>query len=143
MKNKEKSNKPVKSKNGRELTLTEGIKKDMLLLVRQGKDMKQISEALNVNYQNILNWRYNHITSDWNNAQMLYQLDQAEAFSDKLMKLEAGKKDTSLLAIQQKEVEFLRKQLLVAKSKYNDTPQVAIQVNLPSPIIDLGKLDSN
>lgn len=134
--------KRVKSKSGRELSLTEGLKKDILDLVRDGKEMKEIATLLNVNYQNILNWKYNHIKAEYQQAEMDYSLAQAEAFSKRLMNETAGKKDTGLKAIQQKEAEFLRKQLLNAKAKYNDAPTIAIQVNLPSPIIDLGKLDS-
>lgn len=137
-----KREKKLISKSGRELSLTEGLKSDILQLVREGKEMKEIAEALQVSYQNILNWKYNHIRSEYQQAEMDYSLYQAEAFSQRLMNETAGKKDNGLKAIQQKEAEFLRKQLLNAKAKYNDAPTIAIQVNLPSPIIDLGKLDS-
>lgn len=133
----------VKSVTGRSLTtLTEARKVEVLKMVREGKTAKEISDALNVTYSVVLDWRNMHIINEWNRADMLYQLDTVEAFSKRLMAESAGKKDTGLKAIQQKEAEFLRKQLVVAKTKYNDTPQIAIQVNLPSPIVDLGKLES-
>lgn len=137
-----KQEKRVKSITGRSLSLTEGTKAEVLKLVREGKTAKEISEILNANYSQVLDWRNLHIANDWNNADMLYQLDLAEQFSKRLMNETAGKKDTGLKAIQQKEAEFLRKQLLNAKSKYNDAPTIAIQVNLPQPIIDLGNIDS-
>lgn len=137
-----KQERKVKSITGRSLSLTEGTKGEVLKLVREGKTAKEISEILDVNYSTVLDWRNLHISNDWNNADMLYQLDLAEAFSKRLMNETAGKKDNGLKAIQQKEAEFLRKQLLNAKSKYNDAPTIAIQVNLPQPIIDLGKIDA-
>ena len=123
-------------------TLTEDLKQNIIAKVIEGKNYKDIAEELQVVYSTVLYWRHNVIKQELINAELEYQLRQAEEFTDKLMKLEAGKKDTSLLAIQQKETEFRRKYQLNAKNKYNDSPTIAIQVNLPSPIIDLGKLDS-
>lgn len=137
-----KQEKKVISKSGRELSLTEGMKSSILKLVKEGKELKEIAETLQISKDTLANWKYDVITQEWNNADMYYQLSLAEQFSKRLMSETAGKKDTGLKAIQQKEAEFLRKQLLNAKAKYNDAPTIAIQVNLPSPIIDLGKLDS-
>ncbi len=136
-----KQDKRVLSKKGNEMLLTEGIRNDILDLVEEGKSMVEISNTLQVSYRNLLNWKRN-IEVEWNNADMKYQLSLAEQFSKRLMNETAGKKDNGLKAIQQKEAEFLRKQLLNAKSKYNDAPTIAIQVNLPQPIIDLGKIDA-
>lgn len=120
----------------------EELTTEILERVRKGMSAQDIAKEVNVEYGKILRWKNNALESLWNRADMLYQLDTVEAFSKRLMAESAGKKDTSLKAIQQKEAEFLRKQLVVAKTKYNDTPQIAIQVNLPSPIVDLGKLES-
>lgn len=136
-----KQEKRVKSLNGRELALTEEVKNDILDLVEKGKEPMEIAEELKINYRNLLNWKRN-IIIEWQKADMNYQLSLAEQFSKRIMNETAGKKDNGLKAIQQKEAEFLRKQLLNAKSKYNDAPTIAIQVNLPQPIIDLGNIDS-
>ena len=120
----------------------EELTTEILERVRKGMNAQDIAKEVNVEYGKILRWKNNALESLWNRADMLYQLDTVEAFSKRLMAESAGKKDTGLKAIQQKEAEFLRKQLVVAKTKYNDTPQIAIQVNLPSPIVDLGKLES-
>lgn len=139
----EKSDKRIRNRETEALTtLTEDLKQNIIAKVIEGKNYKDIANELQVVYSTILYWRHNVIKHELINAELEYQLRQAEEFTDKLMKLEAGKKDTSLLAIQQKETEFRRKYQLNAKNKYNDSPTIAIQVNLPSPIIDLGKLDS-
>lgn len=134
--------KPVKSKSGRDLTLTEGVKSEILKLAREGVNLTDIAKTLDINYFNLQSWRYYQIKDEYQRAELDYQLHQVEEFTNKLMRLDAGKKDSSLLAIQQKEAEFRRKYQVNAKGKYNDTPQIAIQVNLPSPIVDLGKLES-
>lgn len=140
---KQKGDKRIRNKEtGAITTLTEDLKREILALIVEGKNYKDIANDLQVPYSTILYWKYYVVKNEFINAELEYQLRQAEEFTDRLMKLEAGKKDTSLLAIQQKETEFRRKYQLNAKSKYNDAPTIAIQVNLPQPIIDLGKLDS-
>lgn len=145
---KVKSEKPSKEKRlvnketGRTLTLTENIKVSILAGISEGKSYREIADTLQVPFGNIMYWRNNVFKQEAITCELEYQLLQAEAFTDKLMKLDAGKKDSSLLAIQQKESEFRRKYQLNAKSKYNDAPTIAIQVNLPQPIVDLGHLSS-
>lgn len=139
----EKKDKRIRNKEtGRMLTLTEDIKARILTGISEGKSYREIANEISVPFGSILYWRNNVFKREAIESELEYQLLQAEEFANKLMKLEAGKKDTSLLAIQQKETEFRRKYQLNSKSKYNDAPTIAIQVNLPQPIIDLGNIDS-
>jgi len=140
---KQEKDKRIRNKEtGRMLSLTEDIKARILTGISEGKSYRDIANEINVPFGNILYRRNNVFKREAIESELEYQLLQAEEFTDKLMKLDAGKKDTSLLAIQQKETEFRRKYQLNAKSKYNDAPTIAIQVNLPQPIIDLGNIDS-
>lgn len=134
--------KPKVSNNGGELSITQETTENILRDVRAGYLPIDISRKYNVKESTVYSWRNNSLCKEWQRAEMLHQLDQVEQFSKELMSMKTGKKDTALIAIKQKESEFLRKQLLIAKDKYNDAPQIAIQVNLPQPIVDLGHLES-
>ncbi len=134
------------------VTLTKKIKKGLLsddelrhrILdhIANGKTLKEIAELENVSVKSLYGWRNETIPLEWRQAEMNYQLSLAEEFSRSLMTKKASKKDTSLLSVQQREAEYLRDTLLNAKEKYNKAPKIAIQVNLPKPILDLGLIDS-
>lgn len=129
-------------KTGKTMKLTEDIKQRTLGLILEGKNYKEIAEELQVPYSNLLYWKHNGFRKESIEAELEYQLAQAEQFTNDLMKMATGKKDVSLLAIKQRESEFRRRYQVNAKTKYNDTPQVAIQMNFPTPIVDLGKIES-
>lgn len=138
-----KKDKPARSeKTGQEITITEEQLKDIEALLVEGKTYKDIANQLSLSYGTLLWWKFNAFPERFLQAEMRHELLTAQGFSRKLMSENATKKDTSLYAIQQKEAEFLRKHLLNAKNIYNDAPKVAVQINLPSPILDLGKLES-
>ena len=71
-------------------------------------------------------------------------IQRAEKKMRELMTIDMHKEDgtvnTKLVAIQQKEAEFIRSNVIEAQKYYSNKPQVNVQVNLPQPIIDLGNI---
>lgn len=117
--------------------------------VLQGTELREIAIKLKIVERTLYHWKdtdYLQLGSQWNKWETERQLKQAEKFSDKLMSMSTINPDGSinkgLVAIQQKESEFLREKLLIARDKYNSGNVVNVNVALPQPIIDLGKVVS-
>jgi hypothetical protein len=133
--------KRIKAKSGREISLTEPLQERILEHVANGKTAVDIATLESVDYSTLLRWKRLEIGEAWRISEMEYQLTLAEQFSQELMTMKTGRKDGAIMAIKQREAEFLRKQLTIAKKKYNDAPQVAIQVNFPTPIVSIEALE--
>lgn len=121
------------------------IKKEVLA----GTEIREIASKINVSERTIYDWKdkdYMQIGTLWNKWNTERMLKQAETFSDKLMSMSVNNPDGTinkgLVAIQQKESEFLREKLLIARDKYNSGNVVNVNVALPQPIIDLSKVVS-
>lgn len=117
--------------------------------VLKGTEIREIAEKINVAERTIYNWKdkdFMQLGSLWNKWQAERQLKQAEKFSDELLAMNVKNADgtinTRLAAIKQKESEFLREKLLIARDKYNSQQVTNINVVLPQPIIDLGNVVS-
>jgi predicted DNA-binding protein YlxM (UPF0122 family) len=140
---------PKRGKVGQPTLLTDEavlIIKDCVL---DGMNSKEIAEKLGVSENTVYSWRHNNtkgIVDKINTWETQRMLVQAESFSDKLMNMNTlnpdGTVNKGLVAIQQKESEFLREKLLIARDKYNSGNVVNVNVALPQPIIDLGKVVS-
>ena len=119
------------------------IKREVLA----GTEIREIASKISVSERSIYDWKdkdYMQIGTLWNKWNTERMLKQAEKFSDELMAMstinEKGLPDKGLIAIKQKEAEFLREKLLIARDKYNSGNVVNVNVALPQPIIDLGKV---
>lgn len=117
--------------------------------VLAGLELREIAEKLSIAERTLYHWKdtdYLQLGSLWNKWNTERMLKQAESFSDKLMNMNTlnpdGTVNKGLVAIQQKESEFLREKLLIARDKYNSGNVVNVNVALPQPIIDLGKVVS-
>lgn len=117
--------------------------------VLKGKEVGEVAKTLGLNEKTVYDWRANNylgIADKWNAWKTQYNLKQAEEFSERLMNMDVinpdGTINKGLVAIQQKESEFLREKLLIARDKYNSGNVTNINVALPQPIIDLGKVVS-
>lgn len=115
--------------------------------VLDGKNLLEIAEKLGVSENTVYSWKHNNtkgIADKLNMWDTQRMLNDAEKFSKKLMAMstvdENGNINKGLVAIQQKESEFLREKLLIARDKYNSGNVVNVNVALPQPIIDLGKV---
>lgn len=136
-----------KSKPGPETVLTNEVSLKIKENILEGKNLKEIAEIIGIKEGTIYSWRhhnYEGIADKMNTWEAMYQLKEADAFSKKLMSMpttnEDGTINARLVAIQQKETEFLREKLLIARDKYNSGNVVNVNVALPQPIIDLGKV---
>ena len=121
------------------------IKKEVLA----GTEIREIASKIGVSERSIYDWKdkdYLHIGTLWNKWNTERMLINAEKFSNELMAMstlnEKGLVDKGLVAIKQKEAEFLREKLLIARDKYNSGNVVNVNVALPQPIIDLSKVVS-
>lgn len=137
------------SKRGVKTLLNDSLTLQIRAEVLKGKEVGEIAKTLNLNEKTLYDWRTNNyqgITDKWNAWKTQYNLKQAEDFSEKLMNMNTLNPDGSinkgLVAIQQKESEFLREKLLIARDKYNSGNVVNVNVALPQPIIDLSKVVS-
>lgn len=136
-----------KQKPGPESTLTNEVILKIKESVIDGKTLKETAENIGVSESTIYSWKhhnYEGFADKLNTWEAMRQLKEADAFSKKLMSMSTINPDGSinkgLVAIQQKESEFLREKLLIARDKYNSGNVTNINVQLPQPIIDLGKV---
>lgn len=138
-----------KSKPGPETVLNNEVILKIKESVIDGKTLKETAEIIGVKEGTIYSWKhhnYEGFADKLNTWEAMRQLKQADEFSKKLMAMSTINPDGSinkgLVAIQQKESEFLREKLLIARDKYNSGNVVNVNVALPQPIIDLSKVVS-
>ena len=137
------------AKRGTKTLLTDTLILQIRNEVMKGSDVREVAKTLAINEKTLYDWRvnnYQNIQDKWNAWETQRMLKQAETFSDKLMNMSVNNPDGTinkgLIAIQQKESEFLREKLLIARDKYNSGNVVNVNVALPQPIIDLSKVVS-
>ena len=138
-----------KAKMGKPTLLHDEMVAEIKKEVLAGTEIREIASKINVSERTIYDWKdkdYMHIGTLWNKWNTERMLKQAEKFSDNLMAMSTTNPDGTinkgLVAIQQKESEFLREKLLIARDKYNSGNVVNVNVALPQPIIDLSKVVS-
>lgn len=138
-----------KAKIGKPTLLNDAVLAEIKRGVLNGLEVTEIAENVKVSERTIYEWKdkdYMHVGTLWTKWDTERMLNNAEKFSKKLMAMstvdENGKIDARMVAIQQKESEFLREKLLIARDKYNSGHVTNINVALPQPIIDLGKVVS-
>ena len=136
-----------KAKTGPESTLTDDVMSRLRDYVLQGKEVPEMSKLLDIPHNTLYTWKsknYLNLQDKWNTWETQRMLVNAEKFSDELMLMSTlnpdGTVNKGLVAIKQKESEFLREKLLIARDKYNSNQVTNINVVLPQPIIDLGKV---
>lgn len=137
----------AKAKIGQPSKLNDELIASIKSEVLKGTEIQEIALKLSIPERTIYYWKdkdYLQLGTLWNKWNTERMLKQAEKFSDDLMKMstlnEKGLPDKGLIAIKQKEAEFLREKLLIARDKYNSGNVVNVNVALPQPIIDLGKV---
>lgn len=138
-----------KSKTGPESILTNELISKLKENIIEGKTLRETASIVGIPESTLYSWKhdnYQNIADKINTWETQRMLKQAEEFSKRLMSMstvdENGKIDARMVAIQQKESEFLREKLLIARDKYNSGNVVNVNVQLPQPIIDLGKVVS-
>ena len=138
-----------KETRGQPTKLTDEVIASIKSEVLKGTEIQEMSIKLNIPERTIYYWKdkdYLQMGTLWNKWNTERMLKQAETFSDKLMNMSVNNPDGTinkgLIAIQQKESEFLREKLLIARDKYNSGNVVNVNVALPQPIIDLSKVVS-
>ena len=132
-------------------TLTDDMVLQIIDSIKDGLEVPEIAFKIKVIPATLYTWKHRNVkslSSLWREAEKEYMLSQAERLSKRLMAYESetlqkGKKivDKALLAIQQREAEYLRSMLTNAKKDYaSKDVTVNVQVNLPSPILDIGNI---
>lgn len=137
------------AKRGTKTLLTDTLLLQIRNEVLKGSEAREVAKTLAINENTLYDWKsnnYQNIQDKWNAWETQRMLQQAEKFSDRLMSMSTTNPDGTinkgLIAIQQKESEFLREKLLIARDKYNSGNVVNVNVALPQPIIDLSKVVS-
>lgn len=137
------------AKRGTKTLLTDTLLLQIRNEVLKGSETREVAKTLAINENTLYDWKsnnYQNLQDKWNAWETQRMLQQAEKFSDRLMAMSTTNPDGSinkgLVAIQQKESEFLREKLLIARDKYNSGNVVNVNVALPQPIIDLSKVVS-
>lgn len=135
------------AKRGTKTLLTDTLLLQIRNEVLKGSEAREVAKTLAINENTLYDWKsnnYQKLQDKWNAWETQRMLKQAEKFSDNLMAMSTTNPDGTinkgLVAIQQKESEFLREKLLIARDKYNSGNVVNVNVALPQPIIDLSKV---
>ena len=109
---------------------------------KAGESDKQIAVKLGVTDIDYYNVMYNNtraIKDQITLARMERHLDLSEALAGQILTIDArnGKKhiDIGLLAIQQRESQFSREALVIARDRYNKKDAININVIAPVPIL--------
>lgn len=126
-------------KRGRKSTLTEDRKLQIRELVLQGKEYKEIREELSIPESTWKKWKlvnHNQFDSFITQCKADFRLKLAEKVSDQIL-LHEGE-SPKVLAIKQKEAEFIRETL--GKALYSKRPEMIalgndaqIQINYITP----------
>lgn len=121
----------------------------VLTLAEEGLQLRNIAEQIGIPENTLYSWKYRNISNLQERLHLAYlkgDIKRAENKMRELMELEAknsdGQINSRVLAIQQKEAEFIRSNVIEAQKYYSNRPQVNVQVNLPQPIIDLGNISA-
>jgi hypothetical protein len=137
------------AKRGTKTLLTDTLLLQIRNEVLKGSETREVAKTLAINENTLYDWKsnnYQKLQDKWNAWETQRMLKQAEKFSDNLMAMSTTNPDGTinkgLVAIQQKESEFLREKLLIARDKYNSGNVVNVNIALPQPIIDLSKVVS-
>lgn len=138
-----------KGKTGPESILTNELVLKIKENILEGKTLRETAVNVGISENTMYSWKYDNymnIADKINTWETQRMLQQAEKFSDELLAMNTRNADgtinTRLAAIKQKESEFLREKLLIARDKYNSGNVVNVNVALPQPIIDLSKVVS-
>ena len=119
----------------------------ILECAKEGLTVRDIAKRLELTESTLYSWKARNNNGSAEKMQLAYlqgDIQRAEKKMRELMTIDMHKEDgtvnTKLVAIQQKEAEFIRSNVIEAQKYYSNKPQVNVQVNLPQPIIDLGNI---
>lgn len=119
----------------------------ILECAKEGLTIRDIAARLGLTESTLYSWKARNNNNLAEKMQLAYlhgDIQRAEKKMRDLMALDMHKEDgtvnTKVVAIQQKEAEFIRSNVIEAQKYYSNRPQVNVQVNLPQPIIDLGNI---
>ena len=128
------------AKPGVKTILNDGVILQLREHVLKGRNVQEVANITGLKENTLYDWKannYMNLQTHWNTWELQRKLAQAEAFSEQLMDLpsyEDDKLNTKLLSIKQREAEFLRTSLLIARSKYDKREANAstgnVQVNI-------------
>lgn len=128
------------AKRGVKTILNDALIMQLREQVLKGCEIRETARNIGINEQTLYDWRRNNylnLTDKWNTWELQRNLKQAEDFSKHLMELpsyEDEKLNTKLLSIKQREAEFLRSTLLIARNKYDKRDsgekQGNVQINI-------------
>lgn len=132
----------VREKTGPKPTITDEIVADIRTYVLQGLPYTEIAKHVGVNYKTLNYWRYKNIGQLADQIQtweMERTLELAEAVGRQILTMVDVKDDgtinPALKAIKQREAEYVRDALVIARKKWSKRDAVNINVQLPQPIL--------
>lgn len=121
--------------------LTEEVAKKIVALVKEDRSMRDIAIDLKLNEGTLYSWKSENVLGFADmieKAELEAELKRAKDFSKELLGMENnenGFKNTRLLAIKQKESEYLRSNLINAKRMYDNRSIQNTVIVLPTPIL--------
>ena len=129
------------AKRGVKTILNDSVILQLRNHVLAGMNIKDIAVNTGLNQNTLYDWRNNNylnLQDKWNTWELQRKLKLAEEFSESLLSYKdldnKGELNTKLLSIKQREAEFLRSTLLIARNKYDkrDVPSNNnnVQINI-------------
>ena len=129
-------------KRGFESTLTDEIIDEIKRNVMSGYNYMEIANNIGVPYKTLCHWRYQNVHQLADQIQqweMERTLELAEAVGREILTMDDVKEDgtinPSLRAIKQREAEYTRDALIIARKKWSKKDTININVQLPQPIL--------
>lgn len=129
-------------KTGPETLLTDEILENIRTSVLVGDNLHITAEKIGINDKTLQKWYYSNYITLYDKVEMWKlerRLNEAERVGDEILAIDTIKEDgthnPSLLAIKQREAEFLREALVIARKKYNKKETINFNVVLPQPIL--------
>ena len=143
-----------KNRTGPKSVLDSALLSRLRQLTREGKGLREIAKIQGLPESTLYTWHsenYLNIRNEIRQGKLEKMLDDAEMVSEKILSYNPisklhGKEvvNTALVTIQQREAEYLRSMLKVAKEEYaSKDVTVNVQVNLPTPIMDMSSIEEH
>jgi hypothetical protein len=136
-------------KTGPKTALTPVLISKIRMHIKNGLTLRDTSKNLGIPESTLYTWHsenYLNLREEVKLAELEHSLQQAEAFSRKLMELseldDKGGVNTKLVSIKQREAEFLRSNLLIAR-RYYDKREAQASGNVTINVVNFNKDKAN
>ena len=131
------------TKTGPKTILDKELLRKIKIAYKETGEIRKTAKIVGINDKTLYCWRddnYLNLTDQMNRWDLERQLEQAESFSKRLLAMvesdSEGVINTKLVSIKQREAEFLRSTLLIARNKYDKRENLSQGTNVQINVVN-------